>query len=55
MDEKRASCPSYAALAAWATVAGAAVWALSPLITHTAEPWDSGYVYWWIGRVDTQG
>lgn len=46
MDEKPANHPSYVALAAWATAAGAAVWVLSPLITHTAEPWDSGYVYW---------
>ena len=46
MDEKPVSRPSYVTLAAWAAVAGAALWVLSPLITHTEEPWDSGYVYW---------
>lgn len=34
-----------------AAAAGAALWALSPLITGRREPWDAQVPYYWIGLV----
>ena len=51
MQAQPAHGPSNATLAWWGAAAGAALWALSPLIANRREPWDAAIPYYWIGLV----
>ncbi len=51
MAQQNAVQPSDKSLAWFGAAGGAALWALSPLLTGRREPWDSPLPYYWIGLV----
>ena len=48
-DDAPAGGPGKLAVVWRAAAAGAALWALSPLIAGRREPWDAQMPYYWIG------